>query len=446
MVSLVSSPELVGREQEIGALRAALARAADGEPGIVVVAGEAGIGKTRLMDEFAGRVRDDGMRVLVGGCLDLADDGLPYAPLTEALRTFLRDLPPERIATVLGPARDEIGRLLPGIGPIAPVAEDARGLASDARSGLAQASLFGLVLGLLGDLGAEAPTVLVFEDLHWVDRGTRDLVTFLARNLERDRLLLVLTVRTDGLAHGDPVSTWLAALERDPRTSRLDLDRLDRAEVGRQVATDPRVRRGRGTGRADPRPLRREPVVRRGAGRGGTAGRHGTAPADALGDAGRPDRITPRGEPAPPGRRGRGGATRRRATGGGGVRTRRGDGPRADPCGGDGRHPRPRPRDGIASPAAFAPGRGARARPAAGRATRDPRTLRARALRAVRAGRSESCRGRDRAGPPLAGRRSADGGVPCLHRRGRGRRGGLCVRRRVPAVRPGDRPRVATGR
>ena len=237
MVSLVSSPELVGREPELGTLRAGLARATDGGPGIVVVAGEAGIGKTRLIEEFAGRARDDGARVLVGGCLDLADDGLPYAPLTEALRTFLRDLPPDRIASVLGPARDEIGRLLPGIGPIAPAPDGARGLASDARSGLAQASLFGLVLGLLGDLGAEAPTVLVFEDLHWVDRGTRDLVTFLARNLERDRLLLVLTVRTDGLAHGDPVSTWLAALERDPRTERLDLDRLDRAEVGRQVAT-----------------------------------------------------------------------------------------------------------------------------------------------------------------------------------------------------------------
>jgi DNA-binding NarL/FixJ family response regulator len=237
MVSLVSSPELVGREPELGALRAGLTRATDGGPGIVVVAGEAGIGKTRLIEEFAGRARSDGARVLVGGCLDLADDGLPYAPLTEALRTYLRDLPPDRIASVLGPARDEIGRLLPGIGPIAPAPDGARGLASDARSGLAQASLFGLVLGLLGDLGAEAPTVLVFEDLHWVDRGTRDLVTFLARNLERDRLLLVLTVRTDGLAHGDPVSTWLAALERDPRTERLDLERLDRAEVGRQVAT-----------------------------------------------------------------------------------------------------------------------------------------------------------------------------------------------------------------
>jgi predicted ATPase len=64
MVSLVSSPELVGREPEIGALRAALTRATDGEPGIVVVAGEAGIGKTRLINEFVGRARSDGARTM----------------------------------------------------------------------------------------------------------------------------------------------------------------------------------------------------------------------------------------------------------------------------------------------------------------------------------------------------------------------------------------------
>ena len=141
----------------------------------MVITGEAGIGKTRLVEEFVGRARNDGSRALVGGCLDLADDGLPYAPLTEALRTFLRGLSPERVAEVLGPARDEIGRLLPGIGPVARAADRDRGLVSDARSGLAQASLFGLVLGLLDDLAADAPTLLVFEDLHWVDRGTRDL-------------------------------------------------------------------------------------------------------------------------------------------------------------------------------------------------------------------------------------------------------------------------------
>ena len=237
MGTLVSSPGLVGREPELGALDAALSRAADGQPGIVVITGEAGIGKTRLVEEFVGRARTDGARALVGGCLDLADDGLPYAPLTEALRTFLRGLSAEQVAEVLGPARDEIGRLLPGIGPVARTADRDRGLVSDARSGLAQASLFGLVLGLLDDLAAGAPALLVFEDLHWVDRGTRDLITFLARNLERERILVVLTVRTDGLAPGDPVAVWLAALERDPRTNRVELERLDRADVGRQVAT-----------------------------------------------------------------------------------------------------------------------------------------------------------------------------------------------------------------
>ena len=237
MATLVSSPELVGRETELAALEAALARAANSEPGIVVVAGEAGIGKTRLIEAFIEHARTGGSRVLVGGCLDLADDGLPYAPLTEALRTFLRDLSPQQIASVLGPARDEIALLLPGIGRAARAADREPGPVSDARSGLAQASLFGLVLGLLGDLGADAPTVLVFEDLHWVDRGTRDLITFLARNIERERLLLVLTVRTDGLAPGHPVPTWLAQLERDPRTSRSDLERLGRADVERQVAT-----------------------------------------------------------------------------------------------------------------------------------------------------------------------------------------------------------------
>ncbi len=237
MVALVTSPELVGRDAELAALDAALSLAGNGEPGIVVVAGEAGIGKTRLIEEFVRRARSGGTRALVGGCLDLADDGLPYAPLTEALRTFLRGLSPDQVAATLGPARDEIGRLLPGIARItrSGAREDAPD--TDARSGLAQASLFGLVLGLLGDLAAETPTVLVFEDLHWVDRGTRDLITFLARNLERERLLIVLTVRTDGLAPGHPVPAWLAELERDPRTGRRDLDRLDRAEVGRQVAT-----------------------------------------------------------------------------------------------------------------------------------------------------------------------------------------------------------------
>ena len=229
-----------------------MSRAAQGAPEIVILAGEAGIGKTRLIAEFAERARADGTVVLKGGCLDIGAGGMPYAPLTEALRGFFRGQPAARVAKLLGSATDEVGRLLPGIGRVGPIATGrgtgtaatngetpaavaAAAEAADARSGLDQARLFGLVLGLLGDLAAEAPTALVFEDLHWVDRSTRDLVTFLARNLDDERFLLVLSVRTDDLAVGHPVAGWLGGLERDARTSRVDLSRLSRDDVARQV-------------------------------------------------------------------------------------------------------------------------------------------------------------------------------------------------------------------
>jgi DNA-binding CsgD family transcriptional regulator/tetratricopeptide (TPR) repeat protein len=247
VASPVATAELIGRALESDALDSALSRAAEGSPEFVIVAGEAGIGKTRLIAEFAERARARPALVLQGGCLDLADGGMPYSPLTEALRGYLRDLAPERVDEILGPAREEIGRLLPGIGDAptrgrktaaaaaATTETRAADEPTDTRSGLGQARLFGLLLRLLGDLATESPVVLIFEDLHWVDRSTRDLVTFLARNLDRERLLLVLTVRTDDLGRGHPVATWLAGLARDARTTRLDLARFDRADVARQV-------------------------------------------------------------------------------------------------------------------------------------------------------------------------------------------------------------------
>ena len=241
MASPVATADLIGRALELEALDDALSRATDGAPEIVIVAGEAGIGKSRLIAEFRDRAMGHEALVLQGACLDLADGGMPYGPLTEALRGFLRDMPPERIDEILGPARDEIGRLLPGIGEgrskgsANAAAANADEGSPDIRSGLGQARLFGLLLRLLGDLAADAPVVMVFEDLHWVDRSTRDLVTFLARNLDRECLLLVITVRTDDLGPGHPVATWLASLARDIRTTRLDLARLDRADVARQV-------------------------------------------------------------------------------------------------------------------------------------------------------------------------------------------------------------------
>ena len=97
----VSSPVLVGRSGQLSALDAALAEAAGGRPSAVVVGGEAGVGKSRLVAEFAGRSRGAGARVLKGGCLELGADGLPFAPFTAVLRELVRDMGASGVAELL---------------------------------------------------------------------------------------------------------------------------------------------------------------------------------------------------------------------------------------------------------------------------------------------------------------------------------------------------------
>ncbi len=99
-------------------------------------------------------------------------------------------------------------------------------------SGLGQARLFERMLGLLGALSEAGPTVLVIEDVHWIDRATRDLVTFLSRNLTTERLAVILTSRVDDLPRGHPILAWLAEIER-----------LDSTVVARARAARPRCRR-----------------------------------------------------------------------------------------------------------------------------------------------------------------------------------------------------------
>jgi DNA-binding CsgD family transcriptional regulator len=214
----MASPTLVGRVQELGVLEAAQGRAANGEPAVVLVGGEAGVGKTRLVAELAERHRVAGARVLVGGCLPAGGDGLPYAPIVEALRPLPTELGVGAVRQLVGPSWSELARLLPALG------EPASGPAGQA----AQARLFELLLGLLGRLGEQAPLILVVEDLHWADRSTRELLGFLVRNLRWERLLVVVTYRSDE-PDPDRLGPYLAELDRSGRVERLELARLDRA-------------------------------------------------------------------------------------------------------------------------------------------------------------------------------------------------------------------------
>jgi DNA-binding CsgD family transcriptional regulator/tetratricopeptide (TPR) repeat protein len=220
----VASPTFVGRVEELQTLEAARGRAADGEPAVVLVGGEAGVGKTRLVAELTARCTRYGTRVLGGGCVPVGDGALPYAPIVEALRFLLADVGVNEVRELVGPSWPELARLLPALG-----APDQ----SDQSEQAAQARLFELLLGMLGRLGEQAPLVLVVEDLHWADRSTRDLLAFLVRNLRWERVLVVITYRNDEPGQ-QRLGPYLAELDRGP-VQRLELSRLDQAETGAQL-------------------------------------------------------------------------------------------------------------------------------------------------------------------------------------------------------------------
>lgn len=231
------SQRFIGRSAERGRLAEAYARAVAGDSWTVVVAGEAGIGKTRLVDEFMATAVTQGGRVMIGGCLPLGAGGLPYGPFVEALRVLFKDVDPGALPALLGPSRAELARLMPEVrGTDRGSAED--GPERDGIAGrdgtddrFAQVRLFELVLGVLERLARLSPVVLIVEDLHWADPSTRDLVAFLVRNLRDERVLLVATIRTDEPDPSGAFIAYLAELERGERVDRVDVGRFDRADL-----------------------------------------------------------------------------------------------------------------------------------------------------------------------------------------------------------------------
>ncbi len=233
MAGRASSPRLVGREEELARLRGAVEDAAGGRSRFVLVAAEAGIGKTRLTTELIGTLGAE-VHVLSGRCLAIADGGLPYAPLAEALRRLGHDLDPPVLEAALGPARDDLARLVPGLAADARAVPAGPGGSPD-RAG--QARLFELILGFLARLGDGRPVLLVVEDIHWADDATRELLTYLVANMRTERVAVVATLRTDALvAFPDrPEDPWLVELMRSPGCERLALGPLSPAEVADQV-------------------------------------------------------------------------------------------------------------------------------------------------------------------------------------------------------------------
>jgi DNA-binding CsgD family transcriptional regulator len=246
----LSSSTFVGRAQEIEELTCAWERALDGTAGVVLVGGDAGVGKSRLLVELSHVVTAQGARWLVGACPSQGGDTQPFAPLVGVLRGVLRSTPDDELAPLLAPARNDLARLLPELG------EAGSDLIVVDTLTASSGRLFESAFGLLERLATERPLAIVFEDLHWADSSTLDLLAFLARNLTDERILLLGTYRTDELHRRHPLRPTLAELQRIGAVDRITLEGFDADEVhvlltdllGREVERDVAERVARRSG------------------------------------------------------------------------------------------------------------------------------------------------------------------------------------------------------
>ncbi|MGN6125980.1 MAG: ATP-binding protein, partial [Humibacter sp.] len=219
----ISSAKMIGREADLEALRAEYRRSAD-EPRAVALGGEAGIGKTRLVSEFAAEVSGEAI-VLTGRCVDFGAESAPYAPFVAIIRELAAAIGTDALLEAAGPARAVLTIVLPELA-------SAEGMPQ--RTGSER--LYELIAVLFENVAREHRLVLIVEDIHWADRATIELLRFLVGMLTGAGILIVATYRSDEIVRGHPLRPVLPELERTRRLTRWELSRLTREQVAAQVA------------------------------------------------------------------------------------------------------------------------------------------------------------------------------------------------------------------
>lgn len=205
MVSAVATrawkTRLIGRTREMRTLRTAYEEARAGSAATVIIGGEAGVGKSRLLRSFLDEDFSVTTTVVVGRCLDSGTSPLAYGAFLEILRA------------------------LPSVG-------DSRALSAEQLNGSSsQEQLFETMLSIFTSVTKNGPLVVIIEDLHWADHSTRDLLAFLIANMHSDRVQFVMTYRSDELQAGDTFLRYVAQLARTPGAQRFMLERLGREEL-----------------------------------------------------------------------------------------------------------------------------------------------------------------------------------------------------------------------
>ena len=221
-----AADELVGRDDQLAALDGILAGGRGGRGRVTLVAGEPGIGKTRLAEEAARRAAAAGMQVAWGRCHE--GDGAPALwPWAQVVRQLSAELGPGQLSAMLGPSAARLGPLMPELAEAAPPP----GPLPVADLGAARFQLNQAVAGLLRGLAEARPLLVVIDDLHWADVPSLSLLAFLAGELKDARLVVVGTYRDVEVVAGLPLAATLGALAREPVVERIPLGGLDRAGV-----------------------------------------------------------------------------------------------------------------------------------------------------------------------------------------------------------------------
>ena len=217
---------LVGRQRELEVLRAAVTSAAGGTPSALLVAGEAGGGKTRLLRELLDGLPPAASLVVRAQCVDLGDPGLPYLVMVDLVRAL----------QARAAAEPDLAAVLDAY-PVVMALTDPAVTGDGAVDPSRRLQLFDALTALLAEVGrVRGPVVVAVEDLQWVDASSADFLRFLLSRMLSERLVLVATVRTDGLAARPRVRRLVSELGRLPTVRRIDLEPFDATEVAQFLA------------------------------------------------------------------------------------------------------------------------------------------------------------------------------------------------------------------
>lgn len=225
----VDRVEFVGRRRELQALEGALAESRRGQRRLVLVSGEAGIGKTRLAQELAYRASVSGSEAFWGRCYE--GPGAPaFWPWMEAIRAITQKRRPEQVRRALGPGAGDLAQILPELGELFPGLEPTGMLDPET----ARFRLYDSLGRFLARVAATRPLVLVLDDLHWADPPSLEVLRFFASRPDAASILVIGTYRDTEV--GSELSDLLADLVRQPLVGRLELEGLDERELADLIA------------------------------------------------------------------------------------------------------------------------------------------------------------------------------------------------------------------